>query len=243
MCTLTWRSDGSALELRFNRDELHSRAEAEPPRIFAGAARRWLAPLDPDGGGTWLGANDAGLVVALLNGYRGSDDSDKHWRSRGLLVVELLQLDGSEAVLDRLRATDLGMVRSFQLWIWSGGAAHLVHWDGGSLAHEQATRCATPLTSSSRDPQGATRERAALLERLRAKHGETAEAERLFHASHEPARGPTSPCMHRDDACTRSHALLRVDPARIEFQYHAASPCQVVAPVIAHLDRAPTTWN
>ncbi len=243
MCTLTWRTDGPGLELRFNRDELHARSPAEPPRVVVGPARRWVAPLDPDGGGTWLGANDAGLVVALLNGYRRGDVEARPWRSRGSLVVDLLQLDDSDAVLEHLRAADLRDLRSFQIHAWSGGAALLASWDGASLRHERVERCEAPLSSSSRDPLGAARDRETLFLRLRAECDDEAEVHRRFHASHEPVRGPTSPCMHRDDARTQSHSLVRVDPTGVEFQYHAGPPCEGATPTIARLERALARWS
>ncbi|NIP92410.1 MAG: hypothetical protein GWO24_02620, partial [Akkermansiaceae bacterium] len=68
MCTLTWwRGTAGSYEVFFNRDEKRTRSIADPPRVHERDGVRFLAPLDPDGGGTWMLANDRGLLVCLLN--------------------------------------------------------------------------------------------------------------------------------------------------------------------------------
>ena len=81
------------LLLAANRDELRARA-ARPP------ARHWpdrpevVAGLDVEGGGSWLGINDHGLVAAVLN-REGTLGPQSGMRSRGELVLEAL--DHAEA--------------------------------------------------------------------------------------------------------------------------------------------------
>lgn len=90
MCVL-WvatrvRAD-APLVLLANRDEAYDRAFAPPARRpdLPGV----LAPRDLLAGGTWLGAHDAGLVVALTN--RGTPPPRPDARSRGLLVADTLR--------------------------------------------------------------------------------------------------------------------------------------------------------
>ena len=55
MCTLTWWRDGSGsgtYEVFFNRDEKKTRSVAEPPKIISDYGLEFVAPIDPDGGGT-----------------------------------------------------------------------------------------------------------------------------------------------------------------------------------------------
>ncbi len=56
MCTLTWRREGKeTFEVFFNRDEKKTRSMAEPPREFTNPdGLRFLSPVDPDAGGTWM---------------------------------------------------------------------------------------------------------------------------------------------------------------------------------------------
>ena len=80
MCTVTAlpaallasASDSLLLRVVCNRDEHLTRAPALPPTVWAAGARRALMPIDPSSGGTWIAANDAGLVFAVLNTYKGS---------------------------------------------------------------------------------------------------------------------------------------------------------------------------
>jgi uncharacterized protein with NRDE domain len=69
-----------------NREELFARG-GEPPRILDGPVR-FAAGSDPQGGGTWLGVNAHGVLVAVTN--RPRTDSPPEPRSRGLLVRDLL---------------------------------------------------------------------------------------------------------------------------------------------------------
>ena len=50
-----------------NRDELLTRGAALAPSIRLPGERRVTMPVDPDSGGTWIAASDAGLVFTLLN--------------------------------------------------------------------------------------------------------------------------------------------------------------------------------
>ena len=71
MCTLTWwRGGNGAFEVYFNRDEKKTRSVAVPPGVHEVRGVRFLAPVDPDGRGTWIVANEQGLVVCLLNRWQ-----------------------------------------------------------------------------------------------------------------------------------------------------------------------------
>ncbi len=242
MCTLTWIALERGYELYFNRDEKLTRAPGLPPRRFeAPAGARWIAPTDPDGGGTWIGVNDRGLSLALLNGYKRTDDAQRAWRSRGLLVQELLELRDVRAFEERMRGFGLGAYRSFTLFALDPrGAPFAATWDGVALTFEPHTSGAAPLCSSSLDPTGATRARRALFDRWRAEAGGVdAALLQRFHASHLPECGALSPCMHRADAQTQSFTRVRCDGARVELEYSPAAPCLAAASTTLTLDLAP----
>jgi hypothetical protein len=84
--------DDAPLVLLANRDESYDRAFTPPVR--------WpgpdgvLAPRDVRGGGTWLGVNAQGLVVAITN--RPSGEPPRDARSRGLLVADALRCADAE---------------------------------------------------------------------------------------------------------------------------------------------------
>ena len=90
-----------------NRDEHYDRPSA-PPAII-GTSPTILAGQDLRAGGTWLGVNEYGLVVGILNRRLSTGPAlQAEYRSRGLLCLELLRLRDATAVhelVGTLRAT------------------------------------------------------------------------------------------------------------------------------------------
>ena len=60
---------GADYHLFFNCDELRTRGPALPPRMHEARGLRFLAPIDTDAGGSWLGVNELGLSIGLVNYY------------------------------------------------------------------------------------------------------------------------------------------------------------------------------
>jgi hypothetical protein len=79
-----------------NREEFYARG-GEPPRVLEGSPRV-LAGVDPAAGGTWLGVNAHGLLVAVTN--RRKSHPPPRPRSRGLLVRDLLRCPGAAAAAE-----------------------------------------------------------------------------------------------------------------------------------------------
>ncbi len=92
MCTLTFSPQGSQRHIFFNRDELTLRERALPPAVHRGENGNYIMPVDPPGGGSWMGLHENGFFVCLINHY--PDDRiiiDTALRSRGLLIRDLLE--------------------------------------------------------------------------------------------------------------------------------------------------------
>jgi hypothetical protein len=217
------RPDG--FELFFNRDESLPRGEGRPPERLELGSVRVLAPRDPDAGGTWLGVNPFGLALGVLNA-RDQRPGQVGSRSRGLLVRDLLDARDADAALARLAREPLERYRAFVLLLLEPGREPRVRaWDGGRLAAGEAR---PPLCSSSLDLGRAQEERERVYARMleRAPAG-TPEPELLarFQASHEPERGPWSPCMHRADAATVSATQVRVGARSVAMRYAGGPPC------------------
>jgi uncharacterized protein with NRDE domain len=79
-----------------NREELHSRG-GEPPQVLAGPGTA-VGGRDPVAGGTWLGINARGLVVAVTNRPRSQPPAEP--RSRGLLARDLLGCPTAKIAVD-----------------------------------------------------------------------------------------------------------------------------------------------
>jgi len=69
-----------------NREEFYARG-GEPPQILDGPLRS-VGGRDPTAGGTWLGVNERGVLIALTNRPKAQPVPSP--RSRGLLVRQLL---------------------------------------------------------------------------------------------------------------------------------------------------------
>ncbi len=241
MCTVTWRHAGDGFELHFNRDELHARGRALPPRSEQIEGVDWVGPRDSDFGGTWISVNAFGLCLGLLNGFREPADSRREdFRSRGLLVRDLAPAASLADVAARLTATDLDCYRTFRLLMLApGGPARLSEWDGDRLTMVPDAEHVLPLISSSfaenrvgeqrREEYGRLTEGGARL---------TSETLAAYHRSHENGPSAYSVCMHREDAGTQSYTRVRVTAREVELRYHPAAPCQLAEDVVVLLPRA-----
>lgn len=117
MCTLAiyfQHSPTVPLLVAANRDEFYDRPTAEPRVI---AYDPWVvAGQDLDAGGTWLGTNEYGLVVGILN-RRNPAGPDPQRRSRGLLCLEALQATNPREVLARLEREPAARYNWFNLLV------------------------------------------------------------------------------------------------------------------------------
>jgi uncharacterized protein with NRDE domain len=95
--------DDAPLVVGANREEFYARG-GEPPRLLDGPVRA-VAGLDPVAGGTWLGLNAHGVLVAVTN--RAKSHPPDRPRSRGLLARDLLTCESATAAVERAtRALD-----------------------------------------------------------------------------------------------------------------------------------------
>jgi hypothetical protein len=239
VCTLTWLQFEHGYELFFNRDEKRTRARALPPRVTESPAGRWIAPTDPDGGGTWIGVNSRGVTLALLNGYEPGDRAARDFDSRGGLVTSLLDAASAAEVIERIEATDLARFRSFSLVVFQPDVQPIsATWDGEHCDVRVLDDGEQPICSSSLDPLGARASRRKVFDahRRRTRTLDRAALVR-FHASHEPERGSLSPCMHRDDAHTVSFTRISVTSALVELAYTPSAPCERASATSLSLER------
>jgi hypothetical protein len=229
MCTMSWLLDDEGYRLFFNRDERRTRRPARPPAPGERGGVRFLAPRDGDHEGTWLLASERGLTLALLNLYEAERPrAEGEFRSRGLLVLDLADLAGPEALEARLEAADLPQYQPFSLAAFAPGRApRLAQWNGERLSMSELGPGRLPFVSSAFRPGLAREIRRSVLEEIAMERGRLDEETMLLlHAAHRPERGPLSPCMHREDACTVSFSRVEVDARQVSFTYLPHSPCR-----------------
>jgi uncharacterized protein with NRDE domain len=108
MCTLALFLniiDKYPLLVAANRDEHYDRP-ATPPALIE-SYPRIVAGRDLRAGGTWLGVNERGLLVGILNRRANNTKSARsNARSRGLLCMELLALANAAEACEFLRCCE-----------------------------------------------------------------------------------------------------------------------------------------
>lgn len=135
-----------------NRDEARSRAAESAPRLRAGGptAPDWLAPEDGAAGGTWIGANDRGVIACLLNRYPASEKpkpARKGAPSRGRIVAEALAQGGPEQTFDWIESRfDPAPYSSFALMVLSEGQSQSYEWTGGDRLQAEPLILGTPIS-------------------------------------------------------------------------------------------------
>ena len=202
MCTVSLLPGRAGFLLAMNRDEQKSRVAALPPQIRKCGERSSLYPSE-SGGGTWIGVNDAGLVLALINWYEKPQAPKRV--SRGIVIPRLLaakNLNQAGAILSGLPLESLNPFRLIGLslaaravkeWRWDGATCDSKKW-GWKRHHWFSSGYDEPKVQSVR-------------EKLVAEASGRRDEDwlRRLHRAHSPRRGPFSICMHRAEAETVSY--------------------------------------
>lgn len=222
MCTLSWKWSKEAFHLFFNRDESKDRPEAIEPTIFTlDENLKCLAAKDLQGGGTWLGVNSKGLIVAIVNDYQSKTIPEKEKaRSRGLLVLDTLKnrdLNDCEQALDNI---DVSCYPGFLLHIFSlyEGGFQLA-WNGDKLVKSNLKEVSQPISSSSKFPLEAKGYRESLFKNRFSKL-----EQRDFHDFHDKQEPALSPWMVREDAYTHSYTEIELSKTKATLQYGKTVP-------------------
>src|SRR5439155_20251009 len=207
-----------------NRDEKLSRAPALPPQIRESDGIRYVAPIDGNFGGAWIGTNEFGVSMCLLNGTGATAGS----RSRGLLIPELLSGSSSMEIAERVSKSDLSPFAAFTLAVLEAGQHTMViEWDGQQRAILPYGEPYMPLVSSSFDPEGVQiRRREEFARKLDATGKLDPSVLFAFHESHGRRADAYSPCMHTSDARTVSFSWVRVTGSTVKFFYAPEAPCK-----------------
>src|SRR6185295_10498389 len=97
-----------------------------PPEVRTLGGVSVAYPTDPDAGGTWIAANDAGVTLAILNAREPEGRAlPRHPRSRGLVLLDLASARSIAEVVERVGAIvpSFQEVRSFHLAVAQPGDA------------------------------------------------------------------------------------------------------------------------
>jgi uncharacterized protein with NRDE domain len=223
MCTVTIVPYDDGFRLACNRDERRDRTAATPPKIRRLRYRTAVFPVDPVGGGTWVGVNDAGLAAVLLNRTIDSaaPTSNRPLRSRGLIIPTLLDCGSVPEALEIAARVDPAHFDLFRLVVVQRMVAGVLTSDGLTLSVE-TVGVSRPLmlTSSSLGDNVVKAARRRLFERLVLKNdGAWLAAQTRFHAHQWRSRADISVTMERQAARTVSRTCITVTSHTSELCY------------------------
>jgi hypothetical protein len=225
MCTVTVVPYEQGVRLLSNRDERHDRPAALPPQIEDLAGRRAIFPVDPQGGGTWVGVNDAGVAVTLLNVQKTTCAGDgRPKQSRGLVVRALLHSTSLRDAAAAVEAFDPRAFEPFQVVIVHDGRVVGARSDGAAPIRITEWPLDKPLlfTSSSLGDARVLKPRQQLFERMVVRsHDGWLKGQARFHDHQWAARPEISVRMERDDALTVSRTTIDVTNDTRELLYEA----------------------
>lgn len=227
MCTVTIIRDDATLRLACNRDELRTRAAAEPPTVRAFGERRALMPIDPVSGGTWIAVNDAGLALTLLNvNLESPPINHVHHRSRGRIIPSLLALTSVDAALDAAAGLDPALYPPFRLVVLDRHALGDVYSDGAAGRVERISHDALPVmfASSGLGDHIVDPPRRELFTRMFDAEGQSAATQDAFHRHTWADRTELSVCMSRSDAMTVSYTAIELGGDAVAMRYQPGLP-------------------
>ncbi len=225
MCTLSFIAKGNGYLIGMNRDERRTRQEALAPQMTGAGTLEAVYPRE-DGNGTWIASNSLGISFALLN--RNSAAGVAKLRSRGEVIPALLESSNQRVAAATMEHMDLSGILSFRLigffpqertlaqWNWDTHKLELFklpwqarHWFSSGISDELA-----------REVRGLTCSQA-----WRYRNAGSEDWLRGLHASHAPARGSFSVCVHRPDAASVSYTEISYQSTDLSMRYHAGQPC------------------
>ena len=225
MCTISVVPTPDGFRLACNRDESRSRPAAGGPRLHRIGSRRAVWPVDPLSGGTWIGVNDAGLAMVLLNRRPQNSGAWVPTHSRGVLIPRLLAEARLEAVVARAReelAPSNGEARfePFTLVMIQHHHVATIDYCAGTTTLVRG-RLARPVmfTSSSLGDELVERPRQRLFAALVESSRRPLAAQARYHRHRWPDRPHISVRMARADAATVSHTTIDVSNEHIAIEY------------------------
>ena len=147
MCTVAFIPGNNKYYFASLRDENPKRAKATIPALQLSDKLMYLSPVDPVGGGTWVGVNELGHVIILLNGgFEKHRVNGPYTKSRGLIVSQLL--DAAMPVVDWM-LMDMKNIEPYTLVVWADNNLFQLVWNGTTKHRERLTTGVPHLWSSS----------------------------------------------------------------------------------------------
>jgi hypothetical protein len=183
-------------------------------------------------GGTWIGVNDDGLVVALLNRTVAANKPRVSPHSRGSIVPALLACPSIGRALKASDAMDHSRFEAFRLVMVHRSTVAIVTADEARSSAEQfPLERPVMFTSSSLGDAIVETPRRRLFEELVLAGDDWLRGQFRFHRHQWAGRLELSVQMSRPGACTVSRTTIDVTSRRIDLQYESlANPVSTQRP-------------
>lgn len=220
MCTVIFIPGKNQQHFASLRDENTDRPLAFAPDLHTEGKITFLAPKDAKAGGTWVGVNEMGCVIILLNGgFEKHIVSGPYQKSRGLIVSELLI---SESPVVQWNAMQLKEIEPFTLVIWYKENLFQLVWTGEEKKQIQLNEQIQHIWSSSTlYDSGVKENRKKLFERwIENNHAISMETLMSFFLSEADAENGF--IINRDEKIkTQSFSFIAVNEAEYgKMQYY-----------------------
>jgi transport and Golgi organization protein 2 len=221
------------LRVACNRDERRARVEGLPPERWIVGARQVLMPIDPQSGGTWIAANDAGVVFVVLNSNSGRAQPPGDI-SRGTIVPAIVEAATVSDALTRVQTLEAQRYAPFRLLLFDRYQLVECWRAGGRIRHRRSfLSSAIMRTSSSLGDAVVSGPRRALFQRFFSDPDDPCAAQDGFHQHRWLGREDISVNMLRADACTVSHTVIEVGVDSISMSYRRTNSTQTVVARVA----------
>lgn len=222
MCTVSWRFHPDGYDFFFSRDEQRTRPTALPPRPYSRDGVEWLAPYDPQGGGSWIIVNSHGLTACVLNAYTidAAPAPTSPVQSRGRLPLALADARNATECrekLDHLLA-DGRFAPCFLLCVHPPAEAVWWIW-AGAVLHRLGSAIRPPITTSSYDSERIILARRDAFQKIVGTEQPTLEQLRQFHEGPDQPAEAASVRMSRPDARTVSLTHIAVSGSEVRTTY------------------------
>ena len=239
MCTVTVVAWRNTVRVACNRDEQRSRAAALPPQIRQFGNRQAILPIDPAGGGTWIGVNNAGLAMTLLNVNSAKImlRSKAPRMSRGSIIPSLLHCDSLTAAVDCGQKVAARHYAPFHLVLVSQEEAAELRSDAKEVRLIRRSALSKPLlfTSSGLGDELVEGPRRELFNELFSRRECWFAQQDALHRHQWPDRPHLSVCMSRPDARTVSHSVVALSPRAVSLTYYPDAPDEAAHPITLSL--------
>jgi hypothetical protein len=204
-------------------------------------------PRDGEAGGTWIAANDAGMVFALLNVNPHGDAGDWHphgsrvpvpiggrFRSRGAVIAHLTAAISAGDAGARARTLPFAAFRPFRVLAFDVDARFVETIWTGERVRQRVGQLSGPLLRTSSglgDALVVGPRRKLFVRMMRAAAGGPAVAQDAFHRHQWPGRVELSVLMSRADARTVSITTVEIGERGVWMKYLAGGFVSVGRPV------------